>query len=199
MLKVLDFTEMVVSPGVMQKIREELEKQENKVVDFAGAVILEYVHEIIAESIIKDGLVPINIADSCDRDKIDYYRRKMLQPQVDGLGEFIRVFKKRFKVGDVCVMDKTLYKGLKTNESRRSIVMIEGYNDKKKSVKIRVYYSGMAQPKYFRENGGYNSEKLFYRAEVNMLDLYNDEILIEYPRDDLECRVIDILFQRQKK
>ena len=192
MIKIKDISEYIVNINVLYKVEDIMDKTGIKEVDFKDTVLLDYTHEKIAEMITFKGLIPFNISNEDDRNKIEYFRLKLMQPDVDNINEFIEVFKKRFKVGSVCVLDRTIKKGLKVNENKRSIIMIEGYD--KKRVYIRVYHSSKVQPKFFEEYGGKDSPQLFIRTEIMFTDLYNNEVIIDYPKNELERQVIDVLF-----
>lgn len=191
MIKALDFTAGVVNRNVVEKIGEVISETGEKEVDFTGTTILNYTHETIAEKMVFDGMIPKNINNKRDRDKIEYHRMKLLQPEVDTIHDFMEVFKKRFPVGTPCILDKTIVKGNKYNEMLRYIILIEEFKENK--IIIRKYHCSKVQPKFFRAVGK-DHKSLYTRTEIDFVDLFLQEIQITHPKNELEKGILDILF-----
>lgn len=191
MLRALDFTSNVVSMKVLEKILKEVEITGDKDVDYKGTVFHDNVYETLAKHYLYYDIRPFNIERSIDEDLIEFNILKLQQPKAKSIAEFKHIFKKRFPEGTVCVLDKTSLKMVKERQKNRKVILIEEILEN--YVRVREYYSSKMQPRYFRKKGPDNPE-LFIRSEVSFVDLYKQEIVIEYPKNGREVEVIDILF-----
>ncbi len=197
MIKVLNFTSQNVNHKIVEAIAKEVERTGDKLVDFKDTVILGKTHEKIAELMIRHGVKITNVAETKDRDMIEFYRQKLMQPQVSNISEYIEVLKNRFKVGTVCILNRSVAKGVSLNDMLESIIMIEEYLEY--GVRVRQYYQSKVQPKYFEMYGGPDSKSLYMLTEIRYVDLYNNEVMIEHPRNEHERYILDELFQLNKK
>ncbi len=197
MIKVLNFTSQNVNHKIVEAIAKEVERTGDKLVDFKDTVILGKTHEKIAELMISHGVKITNVAETKDRDMIEFYRQKLMQPQVSNISEYIEVLKNRFKVGTVCILNRSVAKGVSLNDMLESIIMIEEYLEY--GVRVRQYYQSKVQPKYFEMYGGPDSKSLYMLTEIRYVDLYNNEVMIEHPRNEHERYILDELFQLNKK
>lgn len=191
MIRALDFTSNVISDKVLEKILEEAEITGDRVVDYTGTVFHSNTYEIIAEHFLYFDINFVNIEKRLDYDMINYNILKLQQPRVGSMAEFKEVFAKRFPEGEICILDKTSEKMLKKNMHNRKVIVVEKIMDR--GVRVRVYHSSKMQPYYFREYGPDNKE-LFSITEISFIDLYNQEVIIDYPRDEREREILDILF-----
>ena len=191
MISAKEFTAGVVNRDVVEKISERMKETGIKEVDFEGTSILTYTHETIAEKMVKEGMLPKNINNSIDRDKIEFHRVNLMRPKVDNINEFIHVLKKRFPEGTPCILDRTPSRKLKYNESLRSIIYIEEFQETR--VIIRKYYCSKVQPKFFKEVGR-DDKSLYVLTEISYVDLYNNIVQINHPKNELEKEILDILF-----
>jgi len=93
------------------------------------------------------------------------------------------------------VLDLT-YDSKRNHEPPRKIIMIEAYQPY--GVMVRIYYSSKVQPEIFEHYGGPDSPELFYTETVCFDNLYQGDLLIEYPKNQAEKNVIDILFPSRR-
>lgn len=192
MIRALEFTAQNINSTIVDRIRKKIEETGDTEIDFGGTEILELVHKDIAELMISHGVSVYNISKLSDRDTIEYHRQLLMKPQVDDIEQYIEVFKTRFPVGTVCILDRTVMKGLAINENRESIIMIDAIFHNR--IRIRKYHHSKVQPIYFRMAGGHDSPSLYSIEEVFFDELYNNEIVIDHPRNQKERDILDILF-----
>lgn len=191
-LKVIDYTAQNVNRRIVECLRDEIVAKDIDIVDFKGTQILEMVHEDIAKLMVDLGVTLINVPELDDRNTIEYHKKQLIKPEVESIDDYIELFKKRFPEGSICILDRTIVKDMVGNENRLSIIMIKDiFGDR---VRIRKYHHSKVQPKYFREAGGKDSSELYIITEINFIDLYNEEISIDYPRTERERFILDTLF-----
>lgn len=193
MIKVIDYTAQNVNNEIVERIASKVEETGKKMVDFKDTVILCKTHEKIAKVMISHGITITNVEDTKDRDIIEFYRQKLMQPEINNIEEFIEVHKKRFKEGTVCILNRSVAQGVSMNDKLESIIMVEKYLEN--SVRIRQYYQSKVQPKYFKAAGGKDSKSLYMLTEISYVDLYNSRAMIEHPRNEHERKILDTLFE----
>lgn len=191
MIRAKDFS-YTIARTVIDKIVVKAKETNDYKVDFSGTVIPKYSHEKLAEAIVQHGILPLNIEDDKDRNKVEFHKNLLLQPNVETFEDFVSLFKKRFPEGTVCIIDESLVK-TSSSENQRKIIMIDKYNDKNGTVFIKKYLASLVQPLYFKKLG-YNNSKLFTVSEIDLNSLYNKEFLIDFPRNENEKKLLDILF-----
>ncbi len=191
-MRVQDYTVQTVSKEIIDRIDVALENCEDHVLDFKDVEILRFTHEHIARVALKYDLVIKNIMDIKDREKIEYHKALQCQPRARDLTEFKEIFKKRFNIGDICVLDTTLTQS-KCRGARRKIAKIMEYLPY--GVSLRVYHSSMMQPRFFREHDGPDSAELFCRETIRFDEIFHGDIFIEFPKSQIEQHVIDVLFK----
>lgn len=193
MIFVTDFTYEYVTPIVVERIIEKMKETGDTQIDFKGTSILRHTHKSVAELVVLHGADLFNIENMKDREIVEYHIDQLEDPRVDNINDYIKILKKRFKKGEVCILNEKKYIGRRDNGYKRSLILIENYIDR--GILIRKYYASKVQPKYFKEAGGKDSPSLYTITELGYTDLFNGLIRLEHPKTQLERDVIDILFK----
>ena len=193
MIKVNKYAYEYVSDKVIDSVLEEIKETGDKQLDFSGLSILNYTHECIAKLVAYYDVELFNIESLKDREKVEFYLDKLNDPHTDNINNYKLILKKRFKKGDVCILNERKFIGKRDGGYKRSLVLIKDYIDR--GILIRKYYSSKLQPKYFEEAGGKDSKSLYINTELSYVDLYNGEIRLENPKNSVERQIIDVLFK----
>lgn len=192
MIKATDYTYEYVQPVVVDRILDDVLKTGDTVVDFKGTKIQKYAHEKIAQMMVYAGVEVLNIENDNDRNIIEFMKYKLEEPKADNIKDYVEILKKRFKVGEACILNEKVYMSKGNCSYKRYLVLIEEYKDTR--VVIRKYFSSMVQPAIFERAGGKYASCLSYITELSYVDLFQGEVRLEHPRNNLERQIIDILF-----
>ncbi|MGC8734970.1 MAG: hypothetical protein ACP5RD_08075, partial [bacterium] len=116
----------VINSDIIKKIEKYIKEKDT--LNFEDVNVLEYTHQELAKLIIKYDLSVVNLKTK-DLDKVKYYMRLEFEPQIDDIDKFKQLFKKRFHVGDVAILEEI---------GDIHIIYIENIYDN--YIRIRKYY-----------------------------------------------------------
>lgn len=187
-VKASDFTHLFVDQSVLSMMVQEIDGE--TIFDFEDVHIMDRDLSILAEIVLETGVKVIGL-DEESQQLLESYVRKLEEPEYEDLEEFKEMFLVKFPQGTLCIWDKSLKEDLLPNESKLSLVMVEGI--KGNYVYFRLYKSHLMEPRYVHMYGGLNSEKLYTIESFHISDFANKSIMFRYPKDEREEIIIDIL------
>jgi len=179
LIKLSDYSN-VLTKDIITKVEKDMTA--NEVMDFKGTTVLKYAHREIAKLVLKYKASIINL-DQDDLDKVRYFVRLESEPHIDDMNKYKKIFKGKFKIGDIAILEEV---------GEVHIIIIESINDN--FVRFRKYLKSKVQPIYFRERG-WDSRDLYNYDSVYFDTLFRGKMLIRKP-DEEEKPILELLFER---